>query len=138
MSGGNLIAKTGGTVVAAPVLQATSSATDLFNTYMEYKKTREIEKTKRRQIDADRDVRLSAIREQANILKLLIDNTFSERERNFNKYFSLLEDGFDSDDDKKINAALAMIVEQTKTSPMAQAVSMMQQIQDPDVKYIDI
>lgn len=133
-----LIKQTGGKLVAAPAMQAATSATDLINAYKEFKKTQEVEKTKRKQIAADRDVRLETIREQASILKSLIDKTFTEREKNFNQFFSILEDGFNNNDDKKINIALNLIVEQTKVSPMAQAVSMMQQIQDPDVKYIDV
>lgn len=57
---------------------------------------------------------------------------------NFDKFFNILEKGFATNDDRQINAALTMIVEQVKVSPMAKAMEMMKQINDPNVEYIDI
>jgi hypothetical protein len=116
----------------------TGSFTDLINAWKDYKTTHEVETTKRTQIAADRDVRLAAIQAQADVFENLIQNTFGERAHNFDQFFALLKDGFNSSDDRKINAALTMIVEQIKVNPMAQAVQMMQQINDPNVKCIDI
>ena len=114
------------------------AASDLFNAWIDYKKIREVEVTRREQISADRDVKLAAIRESADVLRMLINETFEERANNFERYFALLERGFENDNDKEINAALAMIVEQTKVSPMGQAAQLVNQINDPNVKFIDI
>ena len=122
---------------AAPA-QVAGSLSDLVNAWKDYQTTREVETTKRTQIAADRDVRLAAIHAQAEVVHRLIDKTFDERSNNFDKFFNLLEKGFAANDDRQINAALTMIVEQVKVSPMAQAMQMMKQINDPNVEYIDI
>lgn len=122
---------------AGPV-QVAGSLSDLFNAWKDYQTTREVETTKRTQIAADRDVRLAAIHAQADAVHRLIDKTFDERSNNFGQFFDLLEKGFANNDDRQINAALTMIVEQVKVSPMAQAMQMMKQINDPNVEYIDI
>lgn len=114
------------------------SLTDLINAWKDYKTTCEVEITKRTQIIADRDVRLAAIQAQVDIFRGLIHETFQERSINFDQFFVLLNEGFSSENDQKINAALTMIVTQIKVNPMAQAVQVMQQIRDPDTKYIDI
>lgn len=116
----------------------TGSASDLFNAWSEFKKIQETEITKREQIAADREVRLTAIRESADALRTLINKTFEERGKNFDQFFALLEQGFENDNDKQINAALALIVEQTKVNPMGQAAELISQINDPNVKFIDI
>lgn len=116
----------------------TGSASDLFNVWSELKKIQETEITKREQIAADREVRLTAIRESADALRTLINKTFEERGKNFDQFFALLEQGFENDNDKQINAALALIVEQTKVNPMGQAAELISQINDPNVKFIDI
>lgn len=122
---------------AAPA-QVAGSLSDLVNAWKDYQTTREIETTKRTQIAADRDVRLAAIHAQAEVVHRLIDKTFDERSSNFDQFFNLLEKGFAANDDRQINAALTMLVEQVKVSPMAQAMQMMKQINDPNVEYIDI
>lgn len=119
-------------------LQATSSFNDLISAWKDYKKTCEIEATKRTQITADRDVRLAAIQEQSAIFQDLIHRSFAERASNFEQFFTLLDQGFKNDNDRQINAALAMIIEQVKVNPMAQAVQLMQQINDPDIKHLEI
>jgi hypothetical protein len=118
--------------------QVTGSLTDLINAWKDYQTTREIETTKRTQIVADRDVRLSAIQAQADVLHGLIHQTFTERAHNFDQFFALLKHGFSRDSDQQINAALTMIVAQIKENPMTQALQMMQQINDPNVKRVDI
>ncbi|WP_143164429.1 hypothetical protein [Lampropedia hyalina] len=110
----------------------------LVTAWQDYQNTREVEITRREQIAANRDVKLSAIREQAAILQMMIKETFKERERNFDKYFSLLNDGFVNGNEMQINAALNMLVEQTKINPMVQTMQLINSINDPDVKVIEI
>lgn len=114
------------------------SGYDLLSAWNAYESTRQVELTKRSQIEADRDVRLEAIRKQADIFHDLIQKTFAERGRVFEQSFSLLREGFENNNDMQINAALSMIVTQIKENPMAKAVDMMRQINDPNVKCIDI
>lgn len=115
-----------------PVSSVISEGQSLINAWKDYSNTKEIEKTKRDQISANRDVALSSIKEQAEILRNLIEGTFSERAKNFDKYFTMLENGFSSGNDQQINAAMTMIVEQTKVSPMLQAGQLISKINDPN------
>lgn len=121
-----------------PTLDTASGFNNLVTAWKEYKTIQENEATRREQIWADRDVKLAAIREQANTIRQLIEGTFDERSKNFNQYFDLLEKGFSSNNDQMISSALALIVNQTQVSPMAQAAQLMQSINDPDVKSIEI
>lgn len=110
----------------------------LITAWKDYKNTCETERTKRSGIAADRDIRLKAIQEQATAVRTMIERTFSERAKNFDQYFALLNTGFASGNDKQIDVALTMIVEQTKVSPMVQAVQLMNSINDPNVDVIEI
>ena len=123
--------------IAAPV-DAISGVNALVTAWKDYKITHEVETTRRTQIAADRDVRLAAIQEQSAVIRSMIENTFRERARNFDQFFTLLDDGFTSGNEQKINAALTLIVEQTKASPMAQAAQLMKNINDPNIDVIDI
>ena len=129
--GGQIVKKGGGSLVDG-------SCTDLVAAWKDYQTTRERENTNRTQIAADREVRLASIQAQTDVFHVLINKSFGERRLNFDQYFAILKDGFISGNDLQINTALTMIVEQIKVNPMAQAVQMMQQINDPDVKCIDI
>lgn len=123
--------------IAAPV-DAFNGVNTLITAWKDYKVTHEVETTRRTQIAADRDVRLAAIKEQSAAIRSMIENTFRERARNFDQFFTLLDDGFTSGDDKKISTALALIVEQTKVNPMAHAAQLMSNINDPNIDVIDI
>jgi len=119
-------------IPTSPVSIVTTSSQNLINSWKDYAKTRELEITKRDQIKANRDVGLAQIQAQTEILRTLISETFAERATNFDKYFALLESGFTNHDDQKINAALSLIVEQTKVSPMAQVTKLINKINDPN------
>lgn len=123
---------------ATAVVDQATLLTDMVSAWREYKNTCEIQRTERERIVADRDVRITAIREQAEIFRQLISETFKERAKNFDQFFDLLNQGFNAKDDKKINAALTMIVEQTKVSPMTEAARLIQSINDPNVDCIEI
>lgn len=119
-------------------LEYAEGVTSLINAWRDYKTTHEVETTRRVQIAANRDVQLAAIHEQAHALRTLIDKTFSERATNFSHFFDLLDQGVQRGDDRQINAALSMIVEQTRVNPMAQALQIMSDINNPDTKVIEI
>ena len=119
-------------ISTSPVSFVQSSTQNLIDSWKDYAKTRELEITKRDQIKANRDVALAKIQAQTEILRTLISDTFAERATNFDKYFALLETGFTNHDDQQINAALSLIVEQTKVSPMAQVANLIKTINDPN------
>ena len=114
------------------VSAVTSGSQNLINAWKDYATTREVETKKKKKIEANRDVALAAIQAQADTLRMLIEGTFAERSKNFDKYFSLLNEGFINDNDQQINAALTLIVEQTKVSPMMQAAQLINNINDPN------
>ena len=114
------------------------TALDVVNAWKDYATTCQIEETKREEIRADRDARIAAVKEQGQVWRAFIENTFAERRDIFSKSFDMLESGLDSGDDKKISAAVAMITEQIKTSPIKQAAEMMLAMSDPDVKHIEV
>lgn len=124
--------------VTLPLETTVSGFTMLVTAWQDYKKTHEVESTKRAHIAAARDIRVEELRQRADILRLTVMKTFEERAHNFDQFFTMLESGFDTDDDRKINAALTMIVEQVKANPMAQASQMISAIQDPNVDVIDV
>jgi hypothetical protein len=121
-----------------PVLNLAEGINGFFNALKEYRTIHEIEETKREQIHADKDVRITAIKEQANLLRQALENTYKERAHNFDQFFAMLNEGFEKDNDKEINAALSLIVQQIKESPMKQAVQMIQDMKDPNVQEIEI
>lgn len=132
-----VLSKTG-TKTLASAAQPALTTLDVVNAWKEYATTCQIEETKREEIRADRDVRIASIKEQGQVWRAFIENTFAERREVFSKSFDMLESGLDSGDDKEINAALAMITEQIKISPMKQAAEMMLAMSDPDVKHIEV
>ncbi|ASM79131.1 hypothetical protein VITFI_CDS3354 (plasmid) [Vitreoscilla filiformis] len=75
---------------------------------------------------------MARIQAQAETLRELISSSFAERAIKFDKYFALLESGLASGNDQQINAALTLIVDQTKNSPMAQATQLLNKINDPN------
>ena len=121
-----------------PAANVASSLGDLLSAWQDYQTVREVEKTKRAQIKAKRDVDIMTIKKQASIFRQTIQATFQERAGIFDKSFALLEDGFCDDNDKKIEAALGMIVKQIEQNPIKQAVQLLKDIHDPNVHEIEI
>lgn len=119
-------------IPVSPISVVATSGRNLIDAWRDYVSVREVEVTKRAGINAARDVALARIQAQAETLRALIAGTFSERSNNFDRYFSMLEDGFSSGNDKQINVALTLIVEQTKISPMAQVAQLINKINDPE------
>lgn len=132
-----VLSKTGTKTLASAAAPALS-ALDVVNAWKEYATVCQVEKTKREEIRADRDVQITSIKEQGKVWRAFIENTFAERREVFSKSFDMLENALNNGDDKEINAALAMITEQIKISPMKQAAEMMLAMSDPDVKHIEV
>lgn len=121
-----------------PVAYPVTLALDLVSAWKEYQNTAEQEQTARAAIAAERDVRIKAIKEQAKLLRDVIGKTFDERARNFDKYFHILNKSLEEKNDKGIDAALTLILAQTKISPMAQVTELIKNFNDPAVKEIEI
>ena len=121
-----------------PVAYPVTLALDLVSAWKEYQNTAEQEQTARAAIAAERDVRIKSIKEQAKLLRDVIGKTCDERARNFDEYFHILNKSLEEKNDKGIDAALTLILAQTKISPMAQVTELIKNFNDPAVKEIEI
>ena len=124
--------------INTPVAYPVTLALDLVSAWKEYQNTAEQEQTARAAIAAERNVRIKAIKEQAKLLRDVIGKTFDERARNFDEYFHILNKSLEEKNDKGIDAALTLILAQTKISPMAQVTELIKNFNDPAVKEIEI
>lgn len=125
-------------------LTATTSAFSmLISAYKDYNQIKQVETTKREMIYAQRDVAISRIQAQKEILQQYLKNSFSERANNFSKMFDLLDNGLIAKDDKLIAMAMSLIVKQMEKNPLdginqLMSCNVIEQINDPNVDCIDI
>lgn len=110
----------------------------LVESWLEYKKISEAEETKREAIRGQRDVAIARINAQKEVFQNVINNSFAERARNFEKLFEALDKGIAEQNDQVINGAMQLIVGQMQTSPLAGMKDLMTAIANPDVKSIEI
>lgn len=118
--------------------EARSAFTQLIDAYKQIKSVREQEATKREFIKANRDVALARIKSQREILELYLTKTFEERKTVIAGFFRELDAGIASGNDKVIAVAMQGIVATVQTSPLQGVSEIMRQIDDPDVKSIEI
>lgn len=123
---------------ALPITKILEDYTDILSAWQHYSTTKEVERTKRANIAANKEISLAAIRAQEKTLRYALKNTFQERAKNFDEFFKILDRGMKNNDDKAINAALSMIISQIKENPMREAVQMMQDIKNPNIKEIEL
>lgn len=116
-----------------------SAISEINSAWKEYKQVQAVEETKRTQILANRDINVTSIKEQAQLIRFALEKQFGERANNFSELFKQLDKGFENGDDKRIDVALNGIVELSKISPLADAVKLVQQqLNDPNVQSIEI
>lgn len=117
---------------------AESAFSQLVSAYKEYKTIHEIESTKREYIRAQRDVSLARINAQKEILETYLVNTFQERRSVIEGLFRELDKGIDSGNDKLIAYAMQGIVSTVQTSPLQGVSDFMRQLDNPEVKELEI
>lgn len=139
---GTALVKAAGNKVAEKVANSAnplSGFTEVVSAWKDFKKTQEQQKTIRTQIMANRDIAVTSIKEQAQLIRFALEKQFGERASNFSELFKRLDEGFERGDDKMIDSMLAGIVELSKISPLAQAVQAVhQQLKDPNVDCVEI
>ena len=139
---GTALVKAAGNKVAEKVANSAnplSGLTEVVSAWKDFKTTQEQQKTIRTQIMANRDIAVTSIKEQAQLIRFALEKQFGERANNFSELFKQLDKGFENGDDKRIDVALNGIVELSKISPLADAVKLVQQqLNDPNVKSIEI
>ncbi len=104
-----------------------------------YFQHREIEISKRVEVQKNAEIEIANIREKAQLLREYFLMAFSERRENFERCFKMLDAGLSCDNNQQIDAALSLIVTMIKESPLKQAAEVMQQLKNrSDGEIIDI
>ena len=110
----------------------------IIGAWKDYKITAEIEETKRENIRAWRDINVTAIEKNTEILKTYLDGIFAERRGTIDQLFCKLDQGIKNGDSELMSGALGAIVSITKESPLKGAQELISSIYNPDVKQIEI
>ncbi len=121
-----------------PPQAAVEGLSMLLTAFNDYKKTVEIERTKRSQIAAWRDTEIERIRSQREALESYLREVFKERKKLIEELFERMDRGIESGDDHLVSGCLSSIISVAKDSPLRGAYEMMQKMSDPNVKIIDI
>lgn len=124
--------------IPGQVMPAAEGFKLLIDSWLEYKKVKETESTKREAIRAQRDMAIEKINAQKEVFQTIINRTFDERSKNFDHFFATLDKGIEEKNDQVINGAMQMIVNQMQTSPLAGMNEFMAMINNPDVESIEI
>ena len=103
-----------------PFDAASNSFLRILEVRNEYKKIAAQEKTKREVIGAWRDVRLAELKNQQEILRLYLENTFKERRKMIDGLFEALDKGMEAGNIHVIDTAINGIVNIAKDSPLKQ------------------
>ena len=122
---------------AIPLEAATSSFTRILEAHNEYKKIAAQEKTKREAIGAWKDVRLKELKNQQEILRLYLENTFRERREMIDGLFNALDKGIEAGNINVIDTAINGIVNIAKDSPLQQIDKLILSLKNDDVKVIE-
>ena len=122
-------------MLSATVMDSTSS---LIDAWMSYKQCSAQEKTKRTQIEAQRDIALKQIEKQTEIIKQYLTCKFKEREQSILEMFNTLDKGIISKNSDLINKSMDAIVSTLHSSPLNDIATIMQKINDPTVDSIEI
>ncbi len=118
--------------------EARGAFSQLIEAYKSVKTIHETEATKREAIRANRDIALASLQNQREILELYLTKIFEERKTVIAGFFRELDAGIASGNDKAITVAMQGIVATVQTSPLQGVSEIMRQIDDPDVKSIEI
>jgi hypothetical protein len=117
---------------------AAKSLEMMVTAYTDYKKTVEIETTKRVAISAWRDTRLAEISAQKDIIEKYLSARFTERSNTIQGFFHALDKGIATGNDQLINHSMTAILNIASQSPLAEAKEIMLAMHDPNVKSIEI
>ncbi len=96
------------------------------------------ERTKRKNIEAQREIAIKTIKAQRDILKEFIENSFKERKENFDGLFKALDKSLEENDHESLSIILGGIVKLAETSPLSQAKKLINDYENPDVDEIVI
>lgn len=98
-------------------IEAVSVLKDLVNMVGEVSKFTEVEKTKRREIEAERDMYISKINAQKEVMLAYLDKTFDERKKNFDKLFQIVDYALATNNTQALAMGLDSINQLAASSP---------------------
>jgi len=97
--------------------EATEALTHLVTMAGEVAKFTEVQKTKRKEIEAKRDIIVSNIQSQKEIILAYLDKSFDERKENFAKLFEVVDNAMESNNLKQLAMGLDSINKLATSSP---------------------
>jgi hypothetical protein len=98
-------------------LNPAESLQQMVSAYTEYLAIAEVERTKRRDIEAWEKEAITRINAQRDLLITYLDRSFDERAENFRALFGVVDDALLSGDNQQLALALNSITEIAKSSP---------------------
>jgi len=124
--------------IASPGPQVVAQSFNLLvDAYKDNHKITEEESTKREAIWANRDVEISRISAQKEILQSYLNQTFSERRAMIDGFFGSLERGIENGNDMLVLKSMESIIAIAKESPLKSGMEMIRDINDSSVKRLD-
>jgi len=105
-----------------PVQQVVTLYSEIANYY----RVREEEITKREAIRRASETEIARIRANADLLREYFQLAFAERRENFDRAFAILEEAIQSGNNQQVEAALSIILQLVKESPIKQAAEIVQ------------
>lgn len=131
------ILKMPGKPIPMPPTMAIDAFRHMQDAVNDYKKTVEIERTKREAISSWKDVELEKIKHQKETLELYLKESFKERAVIISGLFEALDKGIESNNIDIISQSMSGIVNIARESPLAQATEAIEKLRDPTVKSLD-
>ena len=98
----------------------------------------EIETTKRKHIQAYKEVELAKIKSQRKILEQYFKGIFAERKLMINGIFDALDKGIETNNLDLIQQSLGSVVDIAKESPLAGVQNLLDDYDNPEVEQITI
>lgn len=133
---------TGGLISKLPIkpspLALTESYKILVEAHNDYKKTVEVETTKRHAIAAWKENRLTDLENRRAILESYLIQNFSERRFMIEEMFQRLDQGIAAGNDQLIGGALGAIVSIASQSPLSNVDKLIGDINNDDIDFIEI
>jgi len=121
-----------------PIQNAISGLEKLVNAWQENNRITNIEKTKRKNIEAQKEVILEKIKQDAKILRKYMNKAFDEREKNFDKLFDTLDNALEKNNIEAMGIVASKIVEIAKVSPLYETKKLIDDFNNPNVQEIEI
>ncbi len=106
------------------------SAVSWIESYLQYKQVQAREETRREEIRAQAKLEIERIRAQAEVIREYLAQVFAERREIYLKGFEILDAAIENKDTQAIQAGLGIVLTVIRTSPLQQALEVMQQVKN--------